>query len=77
VKVRSYTSEDVEHGNQLVLHSSKDVELGNQFVCSIALKMLDLVISLCAPLVYGTQTDYCVQHLQMYNFVPGSKSSEL
>ena len=26
---------------------------------------------------YGTQTDYCVQHLQMYNFVPGSTSSEL
>ena len=50
MKVRSYTSEDVEHGNQFVLHSSKDVELGNQFVCSIALKMLNLVISLCAPL---------------------------
>jgi hypothetical protein len=28
-----------------VLHSSKDIELGNQFVCSIVLKMLNLVRS--------------------------------
>jgi hypothetical protein len=44
-----HSSHDVELSNQFVFHSSEDVELGNQFVCSIVLKMLNLVISLCAP----------------------------
>jgi hypothetical protein len=44
-----HSSEDDELGNQFVFHSSEDDELGNQFVCYIVLKMLNLVISLCAP----------------------------